>query len=108
MHAQELLLLATSLPWIFFVPGLLLTKILFPSQLDRLETISLAALFSLLLSHLGIYTLEEATRQMTALDITLTLAGINFFCALTYLARRERLSPARLLARLRGKLHKRD
>lgn len=105
---REALLLTIGIPFLYFVPGFLLTKTLFRSGLDQIETIFLAMLFSLILSHVGIYMLEENTRRMTIQDIALVVATINILCALAYLARRKRLSPARLFARLHGKIHKRD
>lgn len=106
--AKEAALLTLGIPFLYFLPGFLMTKILFRSGLDQIETIALAMLFSLILSHVGIYTVEETTKRMTLSDIALTVAAINILCALAYLAHYKRLSPARLLARLRDKLHKRD
>ena len=105
---REALLLAMGLPFLYFLPGLIITKVLFRSGLDQIETIFLAMLFSLILSHIGIYIVEENTRMLTISNIALTVAAINILCALIYLAHRKQLSPARLLSRLRGKLHKHD
>lgn len=108
LSAKDAIFLAIEIPFLYFVPGFLITRILFRSGLDKIETIALSTLFSLILSHIGIYTLEEATQRMTIVDIARVVAVINILCALAYLARRKQLSPARLYARLRGKLHKSD
>ncbi|OGL66108.1 hypothetical protein A3B21_04135 [Candidatus Uhrbacteria bacterium RIFCSPLOWO2_01_FULL_47_24] len=105
---REAILLAMGLPFLYFLPGFLIIKVFFRAGLDQIEAIFLAMLFSLMLLHMGIYTVEENTRMMTIADIALTVAVINILCALIYLAHRKQLSPARLLSRLRSKLHKRD
>lgn len=108
LPTKEALVLTIGIPFLYFIPGFLVTKVGFSSA-DRLETIILAMLFSMMLSHMGIYTLEEASRRaITIADIALTVAAINVILAVAYLVRGRRLSPARLLARLRGKLHKRN
>ncbi|MBI2552364.1 DUF1616 domain-containing protein [Candidatus Uhrbacteria bacterium] len=101
-------LLAIGMPFLYFLPGFLITKAFFRSGLDQIETIFLALLFSLMLSHLGIYIVEETTRQITRSGIAFTVIAINILAALTYLVSRKQLSPARLLTRLRSKLYKHD
>ena len=103
---QDALVLALGMPFFYFFPGFFAVKAGGFSYLDRIETIVLSLLLSVILFHTGIYILEENTRTMTFRDIVLTATLINVLCALTYLAHHKQLSRRLLLARLRGKFYK--
>lgn len=100
------LALTVTIPFLYFIPGYFLTKMMFPDK-DILQTSILSLLLSVFTINLGIFAVEEATKQMGLLHIFVIAFIINALSPAAFLALRRSL-PARLLARLRGKFHKRD
>ncbi len=77
---REAFFLTLGIPFLYFIPGFFIANIFFCSTLDYLEKVTLSILFSIILSHLGIFLIEETSQRINLLDIIFVIGIINIFC----------------------------